>query len=70
MPYQVVTSKPRRPASAMVGTSGKAGRRCGAITASARSLPDLTCGAAAGTPMTTKSMRPAITSCIARFTPL
>jgi hypothetical protein len=41
MPYQVVTSKSGRPASAAVGTSGSAGERCGATTASARSLARL-----------------------------
>ena len=40
-PYQVVTSKSGSPASAAVGTSGSAGERCGATTASARSLSGL-----------------------------
>ena len=69
-PYQVVTSKSASPASATVGTSGRALERCGATSASARSLPALMCGAAAGMPMNTRCTLPLSTSCIARFTPL
>ena len=35
-----------KPASAKVGTSGSAGARFGVVTASARSIPSLTCGTA------------------------
>src|SRR6185503_15097223 len=43
------SSKPPKPASAMVGTLGNAAARFGPMTAKARSLPPSTCGAAAAT---------------------
>src|SRR5260221_11755907 len=43
-PNQELTSKPGRPASSTVGTSGMEGERSLVVTASARSLPDFTCG--------------------------
>src|SRR5207247_7750468 len=46
-PYQVVIRYPGSPASSAVGTSGNAGRRPALETASARSLPERTCGAEA-----------------------
>ena len=41
-PYHVPVTILGKPASAMVGTSGNSGRRCGAMTASILSLPALT----------------------------
>ncbi|MNT67178.1 hypothetical protein D3C72_2052990 [compost metagenome] len=38
-PYQAMLSTSARPPSVKVGTSGRAGRRLGAATARARSLP-------------------------------
>ncbi|MNV76109.1 hypothetical protein D3C71_1694430 [compost metagenome] len=38
-PNQVTASKPGKPRSAMVGTSGISGTRCAEVTASARILP-------------------------------
>ena len=43
-PNQVPMSKPFRPASSSVGTSGSADERLAVVTASARSLPALMCG--------------------------
>src|SRR5262245_31828674 len=40
-PYQTVTSKPGKPASATVGTSGNSGLRVSVLTASPRVLPPL-----------------------------
>ncbi|MCY1202392.1 hypothetical protein D9M72_138780 [compost metagenome] len=47
-PYQVLMSKPGKPDSAMVGTSGNSATRCATVTATARSLPDLMNGVADG----------------------
>ncbi len=47
-PHQVVMSKSLRPASATVGTSGSSGNRFGPVTASARDLPEVMKGSAAG----------------------
>ncbi|MNS52612.1 hypothetical protein D3C72_853330 [compost metagenome] len=44
MPNHVPISKPFRPASSMVGTSGSTLERLAVVTASARSLPALMCG--------------------------
>ena len=41
-PYQTEASKPGKPDSAIVGTSGKIGERFSLSTASTRSAPDLT----------------------------
>ncbi len=38
-PCQEVTTKSGTPASAMVGTSGRVGKRCAEVTASARIRP-------------------------------
>lgn len=43
-PNQVPMSKPFKPASSSVGTSGSAPERLPVVTASARSLPALMCG--------------------------
>ena len=40
-PYQVVISRPGKPASASVGTSGNSDERFAVVTASARTLPPL-----------------------------
>ena len=45
-PYQASSVNPGFIASAMVGTSGNCALRFGPVTASARSLPALTCGSA------------------------
>ncbi len=45
---QVVDISLGAPSSAMVGTSGRAGERCGAITPMARTRPALTCAAMPG----------------------
>ena len=42
-PNHVEMSKPGTPASAIVGRSGASFDRCDVVTASARSLPALTC---------------------------
>src|SRR5262249_34292601 len=42
-PYQVFASNPGKPDSATVGTAGSSGERFAEVTASARSLPLLTC---------------------------
>ena len=44
MPNQTIASKPGKPCSATVGTSGRSGERFELVTASARSLPCLTYG--------------------------
>ncbi len=44
--YQALISKSFSPASIIVGTSGASGERLALVTASARSLPALTCGSA------------------------
>ena len=44
MPNQVVESKPGRPDSATVGSSGASAERVRPVTASALSLPSFTCG--------------------------
>ncbi len=58
-------SKPRTPASAIVGTSGSSGSRTGPSRASARSFPDLMCasdGATFTTPTCTSPARMALTT--------
>ena len=45
-PAHTATSAVGQPASAIVGTSGSSGERAGVVTASGRSLPDATMGAA------------------------
>ncbi|MNJ62152.1 hypothetical protein D3C77_579810 [compost metagenome] len=47
-PYQVLISKPGKPDSAMVGTSGSSSTRREVVTATARSFPDLMNGMAEG----------------------
>src|ERR1700686_1939147 len=47
-PNQTLVSKPGRPASAMVGTSGVIAARLDCATASATSSPDCTCRSAPG----------------------
>ena len=42
--YHALISKPGKPASIMVGTSGASGERLALVTARALSAPDLTCG--------------------------
>jgi hypothetical protein len=44
----VSESWPGSPASAIVGTSGRAGERLALVTASARNMPSFTWGAAGG----------------------
>jgi hypothetical protein len=44
MPSQPVASKPGKPDSATVGTSGSAALRFGEVTARPRTLPPLMCG--------------------------
>ena len=48
------------PSSAVVGTSGSAGERCGAITAIARTLPLFTCPAMPGMSWNMSWISPAI----------
>lgn len=63
--YSIVhvnTSKPERPSSATVGTSGSDGRRVAVVTASARSLPAFTCGDALTTLSIMIGTCPAMTS--------
>ena len=48
-PFHAATSKSGKPASATVGTSGKAEERIALVTASALILPALTCGRALAT---------------------
>ena len=64
MPYQVENSKPGRPASADVGTSGSAGTRFGAVIARPRSLPPAICGAEVPSPSNATGTWPASRSCI------
>ena len=45
---QVRSSKPEKPCSFTVGTSGSAGERCALVTAIARTLPPFTCDTAGG----------------------
>ena len=53
------------PDSFIVGTSGKLGLRFSPLTASARTLPALMCGAADGSESNIDGTLPAIVSCIA-----
>ena len=48
MPYQFSVSRFGMPTSAVVGTSGALGTRCGAPTAIGLSLPALICGSSTG----------------------
>ena len=60
-PFQNVDSA-GTPCSVSVGTSGSVAERFGPATASARSLPDCTCGSALGPEAIQKSTRPSIRS--------
>ena len=65
-PYQPTNETPGMPASAKVGTSGNCSMRRSPVTASARTLPARTCGAADETVSTPRSTSPpimAVTSC-------
>ncbi|MNV62302.1 hypothetical protein D3C71_1548430 [compost metagenome] len=69
-PYQVLTSKPLMPLSAMVGTSGREVERLAEVTARARSLPALIWPMAEGTDETSRSTLPASASISAGLEPL
>ena len=61
-PYQIGYSASLKPASCVVGTSGKAGVRRAPFTTNAVSLPSRTCGSTSAGGPKKKSTRPAITS--------
>ena len=69
-PCQRMTSNPGTPDSAMVGTSGSAGRRFALVTAMARSRPDFTCGSAVAVLLKKMSVWPEIVSVSAGPVPL
>ena len=62
-PNQAVASTSGKPASAVVGTSGRAGERVAVVTASARSRPSRMWPITEGRLSTATWTRPAITSC-------
>ena len=64
-PVHWFTSKPAKPLSAIVGIAGNCGERGRVVTASARSLPALTCGKATGTLANINCTLPLIMSRIA-----
>ena len=47
-PNHAVISKPGKPASIIVGTSGTEGERCSLVIAIGRKAPDLMCGISTG----------------------
>src|SRR4029453_17843883 len=63
-------SKPGRPASATVGTSGSAGARVADVTASGRSFPALICGSDGGRLSNISCTWPPSRSCSAGALPL
>jgi hypothetical protein len=69
-PNQPEFSKPGKPLSATVGTSGSILDRSALVTASARSLPPVTSGVAAPMLPTTTCTWPAIRSVSAADSPL
>ena len=69
-PYQVLTSKPLKPDSATVGTSGSEELRLAEVTASGRSLPALIWPMAEGRDETSNSTLPASASISAGLEPL
>ncbi|MNT36125.1 hypothetical protein D3C72_1721870 [compost metagenome] len=69
-PFQAVTVNPFSPASSAVGTSGAIGTRLSLATASARSLPDCTCGHSGGMLSINTVMCPATRSATAGPVPL
>src|SRR5262249_37194906 len=68
--YQLVTSKPGTPDSAMVGTSGNCATRRAEVTPSARILPLLMYGVDAGTLSNKAAIWPPIKSVSAGAPPL
>ncbi|MNC67884.1 hypothetical protein D3C75_1184270 [compost metagenome] len=69
-PNHVTASKPGKPRSAMVGTSGMSGARCEDVTASARILPLRTWPISVGTDDRYMSICPPIRSLEACAAPL
>jgi hypothetical protein len=69
-PYHTFTSKPGRPVSFAVGTSGACGWRFSAVSATARSFPERTCVMTLEKLSHMSGTRPARTSCIAGAGPL
>src|SRR5262249_52459019 len=55
-PVQTVDDRPGQPASDSVGTCGTAAERCGVVTASPLSLPEVTSGTAGGSVTTVSSV--------------
>ena len=70
MPSVALTSKPFMPDSAEVGTAGMVAMRCGASTASPRSLPAWMLGPVAATSVMIMSTCPPTRSAMAGPTPL
>ena len=70
MPNQIGYSALAKPASWVVGTSGRAAARVAPLTTRAVSLPSRTCGRTRPSGPKKKSMRPATTSFIASAPPL
>ena len=63
-------SKPGSPASAIVGSSGASFERCAVVTASAFSLPALTCAIALARLSNMNCVSPASSACVAGAPPL
>ncbi|KAG1578935.1 hypothetical protein G6F46_015727 [Rhizopus delemar] len=68
--YQPTKDTWAMPASVKVGTSGSCGTRCSPVTASARTLPARTCGAADDTVSTPNATSPPIMAVINCALPL